>query len=218
MLLTYGNKQFEYDGLGLRRLAKRNNVTTKYVWDIMGMGNILMETDANNQPLYYYIHGLGLIARVKASNNTKQFYHYDFRGSTIAITDDSETITHQYSYAPYGAIYEQTESANEPNPFKYVGQWGVMDEGDSLYYMRARYYDVETRRFLSEDPVWHENLYVYADGNPNSKVDPSGQTAKLAVAYVESSGKVLQPVVSGMYKSTVYTLSLIHISEPTRPY
>jgi RHS repeat-associated protein len=60
------------------------------------------------------------------------------------------------------------------NPFRYVGQYGVMHEGNGLYYMRARYYQPELRRFLGEDPIWNKNLYGYVENNPIITIDPSG--------------------------------------------
>ena len=68
-----------------------------------------------------------------------------------------------------------------PNPFRYVGKYGVMDEDNGLLFMRARYYDTETGRFLSKDPLRGElvepgtlNRYVYVLGNPVMGVDPRG--------------------------------------------
>ncbi|NQX69585.1 hypothetical protein HQN90_25970 [Paenibacillus alba] len=47
---------------------------------------------------------------------TYRVYHYDRRGSTIALTDNSGQVTDQYAYAPYGeAILEQGDT---PNPFR----------------------------------------------------------------------------------------------------
>jgi len=69
------------------------------------------------------------------------------------------------------------ESETIEQPFKYVGQLGVFSEDDGLYYMRARYYDAEVGRFISEDPIGFQgglNLYAYVGGNPVSLVDPSG--------------------------------------------
>jgi RHS repeat-associated protein len=60
------------------------------------------------------------------------------------------------------------------NPFRYVGGFGVMQESDDLLFMRARYYDVELGRFLSEDPIWSDNLYAYGGGNPVNNLDPLG--------------------------------------------
>jgi len=66
------------------------------------------------------------------------------------------------------------------NPFTFGGQWGVMQEpGTSLYYMRFRYYDSASARFLSRDPIrsrspFRVNPYQYARENPVSYGDPTG--------------------------------------------
>jgi RHS repeat-associated protein len=173
MMTGIGSNSYEYDGMGLRRKAIHNGSTTKYVWDIQGMGNILLEMNNSGTPQHYYIHGLGLIARKEVSSNNIHYYHYDFRGSTIAMTDESENITHQYKYSPFGSITDKSEA--DSNPFTYVGKYGVMNEGDDIFYMRARYTDALTGRFLSEDPEWHANLYPYSRNNPINTIDPLGK-------------------------------------------
>jgi RHS repeat-associated protein len=51
-----------------------------------------------------------------------------------------------------------------------VGQYGVMTEPNGWYYMRARYYDPNVGRFISEDPMGFDggdvNLYAYAANSP----------------------------------------------------
>jgi RHS repeat-associated protein len=56
-----------------------------------------------------------------------------------------------------------------------------MDEGNGLYFIRARYYDPETGRFLTKDPLTGKdgdtqslNRYVYALNNPVVFFDISG--------------------------------------------
>lgn len=168
------NASFVYDAMGNRRTATRNGVTTRYVLDISGsLDNVLEECDASNTVQYYYIHGAGLLYRIKATDNSIQCYHYDSRGSTIAITDASQEITHKYVYDDFGQLLDQIET--DFNPYRYVGKYGVMYEDSLLYFMRARYYRPDIGRFLSEDPVWNTNLFVYGKNNPIVKIDPAGQ-------------------------------------------
>jgi len=53
-----------------------------------------------------------------------------------------------------------------------------MTEPNGLQYMRARYYDPEVGRFISEDPIGFGggdvNLYAYCIGNPINRIDPDG--------------------------------------------
>lgn len=171
---------YEYDGLGNRRQATRMGVTTKYALDILGMSRILMETDGGGSPTNYYVYGLGLISRVKPSGDTR-YYHSDFRGSTVAMTNAAGVVTHSYTYDDFGAVAQAVEE--DFNPFRYVGMYGVMYETADLYFMRARYYDPSIGRFLSEDPIWSTNLYPYAGNNPVKLSDITGNEPTFMIGY-----------------------------------
>jgi len=47
----------------------------------------------------YYVYGLGLLYEADDSINTKT-YHYDFRGSTVALTDGSGYVMDRIEYSP----------------------------------------------------------------------------------------------------------------------
>ena len=46
--------------------------------------------------------------------------------------------------------------------------------GSELYFLRARYYDPETGRFIGQDPLRLGNPYVYVGNNPTNLIDPYG--------------------------------------------
>ena len=87
-------------------------------------------------------------------------------------------MTDTYAITPYGETVAHTGPTN--NPFTFQGALGVMEEGSTgLYYMRARYYDSVTARFLSRDPApsltpGGMNPYQFALGDPIQDADPSG--------------------------------------------
>jgi len=73
-----------------------------------------------------------------------------------------------------------TGSRGTPNLYRYRGE--QYDSDLNLYYLRARWYNPATGRFLSHDPLpgWlYEpatlHRYNYASTNPVNRIDPSGQ-------------------------------------------
>mgnify|MGYP006286877245 CR=1 FL=1 len=172
------NVDYQYDGLGNRMASVRGGAETRYVLDIgSSLPNVLAETDAGGNITARYIYGLGLIARVDTEGT--HYYHYDPLGSTIAMSDESGEMTDEYAYHPFGALANR--GGNTENLFTFVGKYGLMDEGNGLYYVRARYYDSHVGRFLKKDVITGDDVdprtlhrYAYARNNPVSVVDVSG--------------------------------------------
>ncbi len=164
---------FTYNGIGDRLRAVRSGTETRYIYD--AAGNLLAEADSSNTIIRYYVHGLGLLAMVTPSNQTYT-YHYNAIGSTVAITDQSQNMVNKYAYTPFGRLANEQETFSQP--FKFVGRYGIMAESNGLFYMRARYFDAETGRFISEDPIGFAggdfNLYAYVGNNPVLLIDPLG--------------------------------------------
>lgn len=164
---------FTYDGLGNRIRAVRGSETTNYIYD--ASGNLLAEADSQNRITRYYIYGHGLLGMI-TSENASCCYHFDGNGNTIALTDSLRNTVSGYAYDAFGTVVDQSEYI--PQPYKFVGQHGVMAEPNGFHYMRARFYDPNVGRFISEDPLGFDggdlNLYAYVRNNPINFNDPSG--------------------------------------------
>ncbi len=173
ILSSYG-----YDLNNNRISQTQNGIETRYVIDpLASLPNVVAETDALGNVDRYYIYGEGLVSQID-SNGNSHYYHYDPTGHTLSLTNASGNVTDKYAYAPYGFT---TAEGSTPNPFRFVGKHGVMDDGNGLHYMRARYYKEGIKRFVSLDGLHGEmmspqslNRYAYVLGNPVSFVDPSG--------------------------------------------
>jgi RHS repeat-associated protein len=128
----------------------------------------------------YYIYGVGLLYQVTetATVTNTLTYHYDFRGSTVALTDDNGNVTDRIEYSAYGSLTYRI--GNTDTPFLFNGRYGVQTDPNGLLFMKARYYNPYLCRFLNPDPSGFAgglNFYAYGNGNPVSYLDPSGFSA-----------------------------------------
>jgi RHS repeat-associated protein len=169
-----------YDGLGLRTSLNSPADKRNFVWNYAtSLPSLATVQDSSGDRRYYvYLPGGTLLHAIDAATNARHFYHFDENGSTVLLTNDAGAVTDSYGIAPYGETV--TGNGSTENPFTWLGQWGVMQEGSTgLYYMRARYYDSTTARFLSPDPIlsvhpMRVNPYQYARANPLRYADPRG--------------------------------------------
>jgi RHS repeat-associated protein len=178
-LTSAGATAYTYDPNNNRVALTENGATTRFVIDPNArLSRLLMETDDQGNPIAWYVYGMGLISRQDLTGEVR-IYHYDVRGSTVALTDLSGTVTDRYYYGPYGELLEQ--EGDSQNRFLYNGRDGVQTDANGLYYMRARYYNPEIKRFINQDFLLGDitgsqslNRFAYVNGNPVSYVDPFG--------------------------------------------
>jgi len=67
------------------------------------------------------------------------------------MTDLAGNMVNQYAYDAFGEVTIQFETIS--NPFKFVGAYEVMDEGNGLLATEARHYYPVAGRFVSKDPI-----------------------------------------------------------------
>jgi RHS repeat-associated protein len=124
---------------------------------------------------FRYVYGIGRIAQV--SGSATHYYLTDGLGSTMALTDADGDVVNDYDYDVFGALRDS--SGSQGNDFTFPGE--QVDGSTGLQYLRARYYDLATGRFISRDArpglKWlpqSTNRYVYGTNRPVVLVDPSG--------------------------------------------
>ena len=177
--------EYRYDGLNNRIARISDDQETRYILDISTqLSQVLAESDRNNQIKTYYVYGPGIISSNSADGSVR-YFHYNSRGDTIALSDENGLITDKYAYDEFGNILDSEGITS--NRFKFVGKYGVISEDNGLYFMRARYYDAQVGRFLSEDPQGFSggdwNLYGYVKGNPLNSIDCTGEFIQVIYAF-----------------------------------
>jgi len=175
-LTSYCQTEYTYDAEGNRIKVTDGKEEIRYLYDTnQSLPKVIKST--KNGLSTIYIYGKDLIS--EKSGKDTSYYHFDYRGSTVALTDITGKITDKYQYDVYGSS-RHTEGISE-TPFRYNGSAGVMTDSNNLLYMKSRYYDINTSRFISADVITGDirntqslNRYTYCEGNPVNFTDPFG--------------------------------------------
>jgi RHS repeat-associated protein len=176
---------FGYDPLG--RLVRRDSagvVKSRLLWD---GDNLVAELAANGTTTVaeysYYPGGLDNLHAVWLPTPSPAYgtwyAHPDAMGNVRALVGDTGLVGRTYDYDEWGRLQgTSTDPAGFANRDR--ARWkGALWLGPTLdlYYMRNRWYEPRTGRFLSEDPIGLEggvNPFVFAGGDPVNGRDPTG--------------------------------------------
>jgi RHS repeat-associated protein len=191
--MNSGAVRIVYDGFGNRVAETAGGVTTKYLVEDdvnpTGLPQVFDET-VNGVVTRTYTYGLQRIDENQVIDNvwTPSFYGYDGGGSVRQLTNLAGTVTDTYNYDAFGNLLNSTGST--PNNYLYRGE--QYDTNLNLYYLRARYYNPNTGRFLSRDPEDGKakdpatlHKYLYAFGDPVNRIDPKGRESMLETGSLD---------------------------------
>jgi len=159
--------EFVYDG-DKRRVSSKNTAgaVTKFLYD--GLNNLKDYASDGSTVLASYTQGIGidkLISRTDTQGT--RYYHGDALGSTRLMTKPDQTEAATYVYDAWGKVTGHTGETT--NKFKFTAR--EFEDEIGLQYNRARFYDPETGRFITQDPLtkgpddptvsYQDNLYSF---------------------------------------------------------
>ena len=178
-----GTTTYGYGPFGDRISQTVNGVSTSFIIDPSGLGNIAGQYSAGTSTKY--VHGLGLTAAFTAASGW-QHYAFDAIGSVVGVSNALGLATESRVYNSFGEKLHQS-GVHPGDLFGYVGQYGVTQGAAGTLHMRARDYVVTAGRFATIDPIGLSggtNTYAYCQNDPTSLVDPSG------LYYLDLGGSV----------------------------
>ncbi len=175
-IMPNGNTHnWRHDGLGNRLEKEFSTAISRWVYDNSQDLSRLM-VDQYSEKLVYG-NGTDLISQGGDGSSFRKYFLEDGLGNNRFLTSSSGGKSKSYDYDPYGNI--RNESGIYDSVFQFQAQ--QFDDTTDFYYLRARMYDPELGRFISEDPVDGDikrpntyNGYNFAGNNPVNSTDPSG--------------------------------------------
>jgi len=171
-----GTAEYVYYADGIRVRSVTDGVVTNYLVDKnRAYAQVLEERDGSGSLTVSYVYGDALISQKRGGSVS--YYHYDGLGSTRVLTDASANVTDTYIYEAFGELTDHI--GNTENNYLFTGE--QYDPNAGFYYLRARYYDLKSGRFVSADSFQGEtdkpatlHKYLYAGNNPVMFFDPDG--------------------------------------------
>ena len=166
-----GTVMFRYDPFG-RRIQKSGPLgTTDYLYD---GDNLLEEVDNNGNVLARYTVTRSPDEQLsELRSGTTSYYEADGLDSNTSLSNGAGALVQTYTYDSFGKLTASTGTLT--NPFQFTGR--EFDQETGSYYYRARYFDQNSGRFMSEDPIKFGggiNFYAYVRNDPTNLNDPFG--------------------------------------------
>ena len=167
-----GTVTFRYDPFGRRIQKSSASGVTNYLYDV---ANLVDEVDGGGSVQVRYTQDLGLdqdLAQQRSSST--MYYEQDGVGSVTSSTNSAGGLLNTYAYDSYGKL--SSSSGTLTNALRFVGR--EFDQETGLYFLRARYYNPNIGRFISEDPIGFagddQDLFSYVGNNPVRFTDAFG--------------------------------------------
>ena len=180
-LLGVNGATYAYNALNQRVAKTVNGVSTNYTYGLNGELLSEASNDPNGNADYVYLNGAPL-AVIRQGN--VYYVHTDQLGTPRSMTDANQKVIWRWDSDPFGmgAANEDPDGdgVKVTLNLRFAGQY--FDQESGLHYNYRRYYDPQSGRYVSSDPIGLGgglNTYGYVGGNPTNYYDPNGLMAQV---------------------------------------
>ena len=188
--------RYGYDSEGMRILKIGDDGRRHYTYD---QRSVITEANEANATVSKYDYGLDQLVSLDNTTEGRSFFHLDILRSTASLTDDVGGTRQSIFYDAWGN--ERDRVGSSANNFTFTGH--EKDEETGLIYAKARFYDPDVGRFLSQDTVLGDvgnppslHRYSYVMQKPFRFVDPTGNLPENVSFLGEDVKELVETVIS----------------------
>ena len=177
---------YKYNADGLRTYMDDSDFTRKYYYD---NNNNMIGMTKGSSPIFFQYDSEGNVVSM-TFGGTRYYYIKNQQGDVEKIVDKVGNVVVTYKYDAWGNPCGMTDTSGvwgigSMNPFRYRSY--VYDDNTGLYYLRSRYYDPVTGRFLNADDVSHigatgtplsSNVFAYCENDFINRIDCTGTSSR----------------------------------------
>ena len=180
--------EFKYNSAGLRVQKKVTANGKAEMTDYTLHGKLVTHMTVGNDKLHFFYDAQSRPAKVNF-NGVTYIYLHNLQGDIVGILDNGGNLVVEYKYDAWGKPISIAGSLvatlGVRNPLRYRGY--VYDTESGMYYLRSRYYDINTSRFINSDSfigataqMLGHNTYAYCFCSPILFVDQNGYRGIIA--------------------------------------
>ena len=192
---------YTYDALNRRVSTTTLEGTMRHVYD--NNWQVIADIDENGNVVASYTWGEGIDKLLAVTIGGVTYYALtDIQGTVWDYVDSQNNIVARWTYDAWGNVlseYYVAPSAVALSSIRYRFQGREWSAATDLVNFRMRWYDAETGRWLSKDPIGLSgglNLYAFCRCNPMCDIDPIGNVDFPTVLHV--SGFIVMTMNPGL--------------------
>ena len=186
-LTSDGDVAYTYDAAGNRMTRTEDGETitytlegtTRHVYD--DNWQVIADIDEQGNIIASYVWGEGIDNLLAVNISGATYYPLtDIQGTVWGYVDSQNNVVASWTYDAWGNVVDEyvAPSAAALARLRYRFQGREWSAATGLINFRMRWYDTETGRWLSKDPIGLSgglNLYAFCGNSPSIMSDPFGQ-------------------------------------------